>query len=491
MSKRKKVVIVGGGFAGLAAAKGLRRADVDITLIDKRNFHLFQPLLYQVATGGLSPANIAAPLRSVLAKQGNARVLQAEVDQIDVARKEVRAGRMVLPYDYLIVATGAGQQYFGNDQWERHAPSLKTLEDAVEIRRRVLEAFERAEVEKDSDRRRAMQTFVVIGGGATGVEMAGALAELAHHTLDREFHLVDPRQSRILLIEGRGQILSSYHETLSERAVESLRKLGVEVMRETKVECVDEFGITLSDGSGAPPQRIDSETVIWAAGVKGSPLGQLLAEATGCELDSQRRVMVSQDLSIPADPNIFVLGDLAHFPTDNGPLPGVAPVAMQQGAYVAKLLKSRLRGKSHADFRYKDLGSMAVIGRNAAVAEMGRLRLHGMSAWFAWLFIHLINLVKYESRLLVLIQWGWNYVTRNRSARLITGDEVSLPDRRESAFQNDDDPRVEVPETELRDSNAFLSELQTPESYDSDQSGPDTPPSEVSSHDDSFALTLQ
>ena len=421
VSDRKRVVIIGGGFAGLTAARKLRHAPVEVTLIDKRNFHLFQPLLYQVATGGLSPADIASPLRAILNGQQNVTVVQRTVTDIDLAKRLVIAGSEAVAFDYLLVATGAKHHYFGNDSWEGNAPGLKTLEDALNMRRCILSAFEQAEVETDTARQRALLTFVVVGGGPTGVELAGALGELAHHTLRNDFRAVDPAESKILLVEGTDRLLPTYTPSLSKRAVEALTKLGVSVRTNTLVENIHEGRVTLLGRNGS--EEVHAETILWAAGVKGSALGRCLAEATGADIDRQGRVLVQPDLSLAHHPDIFVLGDLAYFEQDDDVLPGIAPVAMQQGAYVAKLIQKRLHGGPMKPFRYKDRGCMAVIGRAAAVAQVGWLRFHGLSAWLVWLFVHLINLVEYQNRVLVLIQWGWNYFTRNRSARIITNQQ--------------------------------------------------------------------
>lgn len=414
-----RVVIVGGGFAGLYAAQSLRRAPVKVTLIDRRNFHLFQPLLYQVATGGLSPADIASPLRSVLRRQRNVEVLQGEVSGFDPANRRVWLGDASVAYDTLILATGASHHYFGHRDWEPLAPGLKSIEDATEIRRRVFEAFERAERESDAARQQAWTTFAVVGGGPTGVELAGAIGELAHHTLPRDFRHIDTRQTRVYLLEGAERILPTYDERLSRAAAQSLARLGVTVRTGAVVTDIQPDGVTVR--AGQQSETIAARTVVWAAGVQASPLGTALARETGAELDRQGRVVVGPDLSVPGYPDILVLGDLAHARQSDGrTLPGVAPVAMQQGAYAARLISRRLHGQRTPPFRYRDRGSMAVIGRSAAVAQMGRLRLHGLPAWLAWLFVHLIYLVEFENRMLVLLQWGWNYFTRNRSARLIT-----------------------------------------------------------------------
>jgi NADH dehydrogenase len=420
MNALPHVVIVGGGFGGLYAAKSLKRVAVRVTLIDRRNFHLFQPLLYQVATGGLSPANIAAPLRAVLKRQTNARVLMGEVVDIDVAGRRVRLSDEELSYDTLIVATGARHHYFGHPEWEQWAPGLKTVEDATEIRRRVLLAFEAAERETDPARRRALLTFVVVGAGPTGVELAGTIAELARHTLRRDFRSIDPASAVILLLEGTDRVLPPYPPKLSAKAALALARLGVQVRTNALVTDIHPERVTVR--SGEQTEIVPCHTVLWAAGVQASPLGTLLARATGAALDRAGRIAVQPDLTLPGHPEIFVIGDMATFTDPTGkPLPGVAPVAMQQGQYVARLIEARLRGQTLPPFRYHDYGSMATIGRNVAVADFGWLRISGYFAWLAWLFIHVLKLIEFDNRVLVLFQWAWNYVTRNRSARLITG----------------------------------------------------------------------
>lgn len=413
-------VIVGGGFAGLRAARHLRRVPVDVTLVDRRNFHLFQPLLYQVATGGLSPADIAAPLRAVLKRQRRARVLLGEAVGVDAAARRVllRDGG-ALDYDTLVLAAGARHHYFGRPEWEALAPGLKTVEDATEVRRRVLLAFEAAEREADPERRRALLTFVVVGAGPTGVELAGALAEIARETLRGDFRSFDPAGARVLLVEGGERVLPSYPPDLSERARRSLERLGVETRTGALVTALTPESVTLKRGGES--ETLAARVVLWAAGVQASPLGRALRDATGCELDAAGRVVVAPDLSVPGHPEIFVVGDLARaLGGDGRPLPGVAPVAMQQGRHVARAVAARLRGRTPPAFRYFDKGSLATIGRAAAVADFGRLRFGGYPAWLAWLFIHLMYLVEFENRLLVFVQWAWNYFTRNRSARLIT-----------------------------------------------------------------------
>jgi len=443
---RHRVVIVGGGFGGLYAALSLRREPVHVTMIDQRNFHLFQPLLYQVATGGLSPANIAAPLRAILSRQDNACVLLAEATGIDAEKRQVILSDGAVSYDTLIVAAGASHHYFGNEHWQPLAPGLKTVEDATEIRRRILLAFEAAERTFDADKRRAWLTFVIVGAGPTGLELAGTLSEIAHDTLKRDFRHINPADAQILLLEGADRVLPPFPSDLSAAAAAALSRLGVTVRTGAMVTDVRLDAVTIRAGEAT--ETISTHTVIWAAGVKASPLGQVLAdarrpcaearrpcaearrpcaEATGAELDRTGRVLVEGDCSVPGHPDILVIGDLAHHAgADGKPLPAVAPVAMQQGRYVARLIRARLRGKSLPPFRYRDRGMMATIGRAAAVADIKGLRVTGYPAWLAWLFVHLMYLVQFENRQLVFLQWGWSYFTRNRAARLITG-ESPLP----------------------------------------------------------------
>ncbi len=429
-----QVVIIGGGFGGLYCARNLKRAPVEVTLLDRRNFHLFQPLLYQVAAGGLSPANIAVPLRAILKRQANARVLLAEATDIDVAGRRVILSDGDVSYDTLVVATGARHHYFGHDAWEPLAPGLKTIEDATEIRRRTFLAFEAAEREPDEARRRAWLTFVVVGGGPTGVELAGALGELAHHTLRNNFRSIDPSQAKILLVEGLERALPTYPPRLSQAAERFLVRLGVTVKTGWMVQDIQTDRVTIKQGDRT--ECVPARTVFWAAGVQASRLGKRLAEACGAPLDRAGRVLVGPDLTVPAHPEIFVIGDLANFAHQGaGPLPGVAPVAMQQGRYVARLVQARLTGRTLPPFHYRDLGSMATIGRAAAVVDMGRLRFAGFFAWLTWLFVHLLKLVQFQNRLLVLVQWSWSYFTRNRAARLITG-ESPLPLRSVEPPQN-------------------------------------------------------
>ena len=416
-----RVVIIGGGFGGLYAARALKRAPVDLRVVDRRNFHLFQPLLYQVATGGLSPGEIAAPLRAVLTRQRNATVLLGEVVDIDVARRCVMLRDGEVGYDQLIVAAGATHHYFGHTEWEAHAPGLKTIEDATEIRRRVLLAFETAERESDPAKRDDWLTFVVIGAGPTGVELAGALSEIANDTLRHDFRSITPSDARILLVEATDRVLPPYPPSLSEKARRSLERLGVTVRLGTSVSAIDGDGVTVTVNGRS--ERIPTHTVLWAAGVQASPLAALLARATGTPLDRNGRLMVDPDLSLPGHPEIIAIGDMAHVEQDGRLLPGTAPVAMAMGRYAARRVKDVVAGRTTAPFRFWDKGSMATIGRSAAVADLGFIRFSGLPAWLAWLFIHLLYLVEFENRVLVLVQWAFMYFTRNRGARLITGDD--------------------------------------------------------------------
>ena len=424
-----RVVIVGGGFGGLSAAQTLADTDLQITLVDRRNFHLFQPLLYQVATGGLSPANIAAPLRRILSRHDNVEVVLGEVEGFDLTSRRVRLADRDLDFDTLVVAAGSRHGYFGNDHWEPLAPGLKTIEDATEIRRRLLIAFEAAEVSNDLDQRRAWMTFVVVGAGPTGVELAGALAELARYTLRHEFRHIDPAEANIVLVDAGNRILPSYTEGLSQKALRSLQRFGVEVLTRSPITDIQADLVTVAKSGG--DESIPARTVLWAAGVQASPLAQGLARATGAKLDRAGRIEVNPGLTLPGHANIFVIGDMAAVNNADGPLPGVAPVAQQQGRYVAKVLKARQRAEagssdSAAPFRYRNRGTMATIGRSAAVAMIGRWRVSGLFAWLMWLFIHLMQLVRFENRGLVAWQWAWNYITWNRSARLITGAKARL-----------------------------------------------------------------
>ena len=420
------VVIVGGGFGGLYTAKALNSKDINVTLIDKRNFHLFQPLLYQVATGTLSPADISSPLRSVLNKSKNTKVLLGEVSDIDPEKQNVMMGAEKIPYDSLIIATGAKHSYFGKDEWEEYAPGLKTVEDAIEMRRRIFMAFEAAEQETDEEKRRALLTFVVVGGGPTGVELAGAIAELAYGILKEDFRNIDTSEAQVMLLEGMDRVLPPFAPELSVKAQESLESLGVTVVTKTLVTGIEGDIVTIKQGDES--KQFGARTVLWAAGVKASPLGKAIAEKTGSETDRAGRVIVEPDLSLKGYPNIYVIGDLAHFAHQTGrPLPGVAPVAMQEGQYVAKSIKQQLKGNTLPAFLYFDKGSLAVIGQHAAVVDLGFMKLTGFVAWLFWLLIHVYYLVEFDNKLVVMIQWVWNYFTRNRGARLITGKDLPAP----------------------------------------------------------------
>jgi NADH dehydrogenase len=420
MNGTHRVVIVGGGFAGLKLAQALKRAPVQVTLIDRRNFHLFQPLLYQVATGVLSPANIATSLREIVRHQKNVEVLLDEVINIDVKSRKVICRSNEFSYDTLVVAAGVRHQYFGHDDWEQFAPGLKTLEDATNIRCRILSAFEAAELEDDDELRQEWMTFVIVGGGPTGVELAGAIGELVQNALKRDFRRISTPQARIVLVDGGDRILATFPPSLSASAAQSLAKLGVTVCTGTVVTDVRADHVTTRCGSAT--ETIQAKTIIWAAGVQASPLGKALAEATGAELDRAGRVHVHLDFSLAGHPEIFVVGDLAHLETSPGQiLPGVAQPALQGAAYVARLIQARLWGQTLPPFRYRDRGSMATIGRNAAVAQVGRLRFSGFVGCMMWLFIHWLYLDQRQNRILVLLQWMRTYFTGNLSARLITG----------------------------------------------------------------------
>jgi NADH dehydrogenase len=415
-----RVVIVGGGFGGLYAAKALRRAPVRVTLVDKRNFHLFQPLLYQVATGGVSAGDIAYPLRSIFARDRHFSVIMAEVLDIDVSQRSVILHDGSLTYDTLILAPGSTHQYFGHDAWAQHAPALKTIEDALEIRRRIFLAFEAAERESDPEKRRAFMTFVIVGGGPTGVELAGTLGELAHGTLKHDFRSIDPADAEILLVEGAGRILTAFPPDLSAKAEAALRRLGVTMRTNTLVTDLRDNAVTMRHGESM--ETLQTRTILWTAGVKSSALGEALAKRTAIELDRAGRVKVGADLSIPGHPEVFVIGDLAHYIHQDGkPLPGLASVAIQQGRYVGQAVGQRLRGEIPPAFRYRDKGNLAIIWLNAGVADLGRLHLDGFLAWLAWLFVHIYYLIGFDNKVLVLFQWAWNYMTRKRGAQLITG----------------------------------------------------------------------
>jgi NADH dehydrogenase len=424
MTAKHQVVILGGGFGGLYAAQALKKAAAEVTVLDRRNFHLFQPLLYQVATGSLSPGEIASPLRRVLHRQQNTRVLMGEAVDLDAERRRLILADSELPYDTLIIATGSTDFYFGHDEWGRSAPGLKTIEEATQIRSNILYAFEEAEKEHDAERQRAWLTFVIVGAGATGVELAGALGEVAHEMLNRDFRSIDSRKAVILLLEGSSRVLPSYPPDLSAKAEASLIRLGVTPRTNVMVTGIDQASVTVKTPSGS--ERINARTIIWAAGVRASPVGDVLKQRVGAQLDRGGRVLVNPDCSVPGHPEVFVIGDLAHFEQDGKMLPGVAPVAMQQGGYVAKLIQKRLQGHAEAAgaFRYFDKGSLAVIGRASAVADIHGLHISGVLAWLTWLFVHLMYLVEFSNRVLVFIQWGFLYLTYNQGARLITGSDV-------------------------------------------------------------------
>ncbi|MGD2051225.1 MAG: NAD(P)/FAD-dependent oxidoreductase [Acidimicrobiia bacterium] len=405
-----RIVIVGGGFGGLAAAKALGRAPVSVTLVDRRNHHLFQPLLYQVATAGLGAIDIAEPIRRILRRQANTTVLLAEVTGIDIAARTVDlAGGEPLPYDHLIVAAGAGHAYFGHDEWEPYAPGLKTIDDALEIRRRILRAFEHAELARSDAERRFWLTITVVGGGPTGAELAGAIAELARHTLAREFRQFDPKETHVLLVEAGDRILPTYPPSLSRKAQVQLERLGVDVRTGAAVTGIDAGGVDL-DG-----ERVPTGTVVWAAGVAASPLGASL----GTPLDRQGRVVVTPDLSIPDHPEVAVIGDLAAVPGDGEPVPAVAPAAIQMGRHAASAILQRIEGEAPEPFRYVDRGSMATLGRKAAVAVIRRVHMWGLAAWLSWLFVHIFFLIGFRNRAVVLFEWARSYLTYSRSARLI------------------------------------------------------------------------
>ncbi|HKW19161.1 MAG TPA: NAD(P)/FAD-dependent oxidoreductase [Terriglobales bacterium] len=414
--KRPRVVVVGGGFGGLLATRTLAKLPVQVTLIDRRNHHTFQPLLYQVATAGISPGEIAAPIRWILRGRKNVEVLMDEVVDFDLNRRVVKLPELEIPYDYLVVAAGAQHSYFGHEEWEPLAPGLKTVEDALEIRRRVLLAFELAEKEAAAGQPQSNLNFVIVGGGPTGVELAGTLAEIAHQVLRDEFRSIDPERTKILLLEGGPRILPTYAPDLSQSAVQQLQKLGVEVRAPAMVTKITPGAVWVGD------ERLSATVILWAAGVAASSLGRKL----GAPVDRAGRVQVNPDLSIANHPEVFVIGDLATLKDEHGPLPGVAPVAMQEGRYVAKTIGRDLKNSPRENFHYFDKGSLATIGRAAAVAEIRKLHISGYLAWLAWLFIHIFFLIGFRNRIIVLIQWAWSYFTYERGARLITGD-TTLP----------------------------------------------------------------
>jgi NADH:ubiquinone reductase (H+-translocating) len=430
----QKVVVIGGGFGGLLAAKHLARAPVRLTLVDRRNFHLFQPLTYQVATGALSPAEVCYPLRTIFKGRPNVRVLMGEVTGIDLGARELRfvpgagdSGPMAIGYDTLIAAGGSRYSYFGHDEWQADAPEVKSLESALAMRGRLLGAFEAAEVETDEERRRALLTFVVVGAGPTGVEMAGQIAELARDTLRRDFRSVDPSEGRILLIEMADRVLTAFPPSLSRKAARSLERLGVTPLLGRTVVGIDDGAVTIEHPDGGS-ERIPARTVTWAAGVTASSLASELAEGAGAEVDAAGRVTVEPDLTLPGHPEVFAIGDMVRVKGPDGALqrlPGVAPVAMQQGRYAASVVRARLRGRELAPFHYRDKGNLATIGRAAAVADLHLVRLSGFPAWMTWLLVHLWYLVGFQNRILVFIRWSFSFFTRGRGARLITRIDTS------------------------------------------------------------------
>jgi NADH dehydrogenase len=414
------IVILGGGFGGLNAARALARAPVRVTLIDRRNHHLFQPLLYQVATAALNPSDIATPIRRILRNQRNAEVLLAEARSVDLNAKVVELDEDLVSYDYLVVATGARHSYFGHDEWAPFAPGLKSIGDALDVRRRILMAFELAEREADARIRDAFLTFVIVGGGPTGVELSGALCEIAQHALSRDFRRINPAQARVILLEGSDRVLQSYRPELSDKARQQLERLGVEVRTSSRVTSID------AEGVGLGAERIEARTVLWAAGVAGSGLGRAL----GVPLNRAGRVEVAPDLSIVGHKNAFVVGDLAGVTQDGAPVPAVAPAAMQEGLHATRNILRAIAGKPTLPFRYVNKGSLATIGRSAAVADLGRVRLSGLLAWLAWLGLHLLFLVGFRNRVLVLFEWAWSFLSYDRGARLITGPIRRKPDSR-------------------------------------------------------------
>lgn len=411
----KKVAIIGGGFAGLNAAKRLAgQAGVEVLLFDARNHHLFQPLLYQVATAGLSPAEIAAPIRGILAHAENTQVILAKIEGIDLQSRQLTSGESSWSYDYLVLACGATQSYFGHSEWEEFAPGLKTVEQATEIRRRLLLAFEMAEREKDAEKQKALLTFVVVGGGPTGVELAGAIAEISRHTLAQDFRNIDPSRTRVILIEAGERLLAAFSEDLSKKAARDLEALGVQIWTRSRVTKITADDVSLGS------EVVRTKTVLWAAGVGANALNAKL----GVPLDSSGRVIVESDLSIPGHPEVFVLGDQAHFRAEDGqPLPGLAPVAMQQGRHVARVIQDTIAGRERTKFRYLDKGQMATIGRRRAVLQAGKFKLSGFFAWSAWLFVHIYYLIGFKNRFFVFYQWAWSYLTLQKGARLIVDKE--------------------------------------------------------------------
>lgn len=412
--KQTQVVVVGAGFAGINAVKKLaRNKNVHITLIDRRNYHLFQPLLYQVATAGLSPADIAVPIRSIFSDCRNVTVYLGNIDRIDLKTKTIFGKEKSLSYDYLILACGAKHSYFGHNEWEEFSPGLKTLEQATEIRRRILLAFEEAEKESDPEKQKQLLTFVIVGGGPTGVELAGAIAEISRYTLEKDFRHIDPTRTRVILIEAGNRVLASFSEKLSKRAARDLEKMGVQIWTSSRVSKVNEDSVELGQ------ETIRAKTILWAAGVLPSSLGKTL----GTPLDPQGRVIIQSDLTVPDYPEVFVLGDQAHFEENGKPLPGLAPVAIQQGKHAAKNILRKLHNQEYLPFKYHDKGSMATIGRKKAVLQFDNIQFGGFVAWAAWLFIHIYYLIGFKNRFIVFFQWAWSYITLKRGARLIVNKE--------------------------------------------------------------------
>lgn len=418
MNKQKHVAIIGGGFGGLNTAIKLSRANVKVTLIDKRNFHLFQPLLYQVASGALSPADIAFPIRAIFEKNKNISIVLGSVKNIDFKQKKIIADDTEISYDYLVIATGTQSHYYGNNSWEQYTLGLKSIEDATSIRNKILSAFEMAELETNIERKKELLTFVIIGGGPAGIEMAGAIGELAKHTLHCDFRNIKPSHSQIILIEGGSRILPMYPESLSESADKSLTKLGIKILKNHYVTNINKDLVELK--SKNEQFKISAKTIIWAAGVKAESLSKNVAEKNDLEIDKADRIIVNHNCTIPNYPEVFAIGDIAHFKDGEGSiLPGVAPVAVQQGKYIAKYILNDIIGKTNKSFSYLDKGNLAVIGRKSAVAFRGNIKFSGFFAWLVWLFVHLLYLVGFENRVLVATQWAFNYFTFNRSARLI------------------------------------------------------------------------
>ena len=439
MTNQPHIVVIGGGFGGMNVVKTLRAHPVQITLVDRHNYHLFKPLLYQVAMAGLSPGDIAFPLRAIFRANKNVRTILAEVIDLDPANQQVIfATGDKLAYDKLVVATGAIYDYFGHEEWRRPAPSLESVESALEIRRRVLAAYEAAELEPDPARRRVWMTFVIVGGGPTGVELAGAIGEMARTTLHENFRAIDPADTQVLLVESLDRILFAFPPELSVKAVRQLERLGVTVRTGARVVAITDDGVTLQAGDAT--EQIAARTVMWSAGIRATPLGQILHERTGVEIDRKGRVKILPNLTIPNYPNIFVIGDMTYLEEDGKLLPGLAPVAMQQGKHVAGQILRQLDNHPTVPFRYSDRGIMATIGRAAAVAEIKNIRLAGFTAWLAWLFIHLINLIGFRNRLSVLIQWMFNYFTYLRTVRLIVGQSADVT-------QGEPRPEPQAPET--------------------------------------------